>query len=154
MTDDLIVISEDQIDVQDIMRQIRANIARRKGESVSEAEPDPLDVSRELWDTMIGESVNAPQAFDRIPISRYDADIFPHQYAIDWHIPILGPIHAVVRRLINAEVRRYLDVSLRKQTRFNESLLCALRHLVQENHVLRQELDSLRQASACDAAPH
>lgn len=151
MTDDLIVINDDQIDVQDIMRQIRANIARRKGQSAVASDIDPVAVSRELWEDMIGEAARLHQQVDSIPLTRYDSDIVPRHYTIAWRIPILGPIHAIVRRLINAEVRRYLDASLSKQTRFNENMLRAVRQLAQENRCLRAELESLRKGTPPDS---
>ena len=144
MTDDWLVIHDDQIDVEDIMRQIRANLARRKGEPAAESDVDPVAVSQELWTSMIGDTAHFRYGADNIPLTRHDCDIVPRSYLIDWRIPILGPIHSIVRRLINAEVRRYLDASLTKQTRFNESVLHILRQLAQENRNLRQELDELR----------
>jgi hypothetical protein len=140
MPDELIIIQDDQIDVQDIMRQIRANIARRTGVA---PEVDPVAVSDELWINTIG-GAETRGALEQIPLTRHDCDIVPHSYVIDWRNPVLGPPHAMVRRVINAEVRRYVDASLARQTRFNETVLHTLRQLVQENAALRHELDQLR----------
>ncbi len=140
MTDELIIIHDDQIDVQDIMRQIRANIARRTG---TVPEVDPVAVSDELWGNIIGEA-DTRSALEQIPLTRHDCEIVPQNYVIDWRNPVLGPPHAMVRRVINAEIRRYLDASLAKQTRFNETVLRTLRQLVQENATLRREIDQLR----------
>jgi hypothetical protein len=118
MTDDLIVIHDDQIDVQDIMRQIRANIARR---TAMAQELDPVAMSDELWSDTMGEA-ETRSLLEQIPLTRHDCDIVPQNYVIDWRNPVLGP-HAVIRRVINDEVRRYLDASLAKQTRFNETVL-------------------------------
>ena len=148
MTDDLIIIHDDQIDVQDIMRQIRANIARRAGAA---AEVDPEAVSDELWSNTIGEA-ETRSALEQIPLTRHDCDIVPQNYVIDWRNPVLGPPHAVVRRVINAEVRRYLDASLAKQTRFNETVLRTLRQLAQENAALRREIDLLRAQQTGESA--
>jgi hypothetical protein len=139
MSDDLIIIHDDQIDVEEIMRQIRANIAQRKGER----DIDPAAISQELWESTIGDTVRFQQQVGGVPLTHHDCDIVPHDYVIDWRIPILGPIHSIVRRLINAEVRRYLDVSLSKQTRFNRNVLRALHHLAQENRNLRQMVEEL-----------
>ncbi len=149
MADDLIIIHDDQIDVQDIMRQIRANIARRAGVV---PEVDPLAVSDELWSNTIGR-VEPRGMLTQIPLTHRDCDIVPQSYVIDWRNPVLGPPHAVVRRVINAEVRRYLDASLAKQTRFNETVLRTLRQLAQENTVLRQELERLQAQQDGGAAP-
>ena len=152
MADDLIIIRDDQIDVQNIMRQIRANIARRKGEALADDGIDPIALSRDLWEEMIGEAARVRQATDPLPLSHYDCDIVPRNYVIDWHIPVLGPIHSIVRRLINAEMRRYIDASLSKQTRFNETVLSAMRQLAQENYRLRQEIEEMRKGTPPDSA--
>lgn len=144
MTDDLIVIHDDRIDVEEIMQQIRANIARRKGQPI-EPEIDPAIVSQDLWKrTISDDTTRFQQQIGGVSLSRYDCDIVPHDYVIDWRIPILGPINSIVRRIINTEVRRYLDISLSKQTRFNENVLRALRYLAQENQHLRQEIKEMR----------
>ena len=46
MTDELIIIHDDQVDVQDIMRQIRVNIARRTVAKYREAMRIPSSVER------------------------------------------------------------------------------------------------------------
>jgi hypothetical protein len=148
MTDDLIIIHDDQIDVQDIMRQIRSNIARRTGVA---PEVDPAAVSDELWSNTIGEA-EARSSLEQIPLTRHDCDIVPQNYVIDWRNPVLGPPHAVVRRVINAEVRRYLDAALAKQTRFNETVLRTLRQLAQENATLRHEIELLQVQQAGKSA--
>jgi uncharacterized small protein (DUF1192 family) len=50
--------------------------------------------------------------------------------------------------VINAEVRRYLDTSLARQTRFNETVLRMLRQMVQENAALRHEVERLQAQQA------
>ena len=140
MAEDFIIIQDDQIDVQDIMRQIYANIARRTG---SAPEIDPVAVSDALWSNTIGGE-ETRSALEQIPLTRHDCDIVPQNYVIDWRNPVLGPPHAVIRRVVNAEVRRYLDASLAKQTRFNETVLRTLRQLAQENAALRQQVERLQ----------
>jgi len=60
-----------------------------------------------------------------------DCDIVPHYYVIDWRMPILGPINAFIRRLIHAEVKRYLLPALTKQTHFNRQVVQVLDKIVQ-----------------------
>jgi hypothetical protein len=150
MDDDLIVVSDADINVQEIMRQIRANIARRKGDAAEQLEVNPVTVSEELWEDTIGEAARFQEQVGRVGLTRYDCDIVPRNYKIEWIHPILGPVHAVVRRIINAEIRRYLDASLSKQTFFNENVLQALQSLVAENLSLQQELQELRSARDSD----
>ena len=150
MSDDVIEIRDDQIDVQDIMRQIRTNLARRAGETAV----DPAAIRDELWAETIGPAAQFQEGFERVPLTRYDCDIVPRNYVIDWRNPVLGPPNALIRRVINTEVRRFLDTSLAKQTRFNETVLRVLRQLSQENAALRHELAARPAVSpqASDAA--
>jgi len=134
---------------QEIMRRVRARIASSTQEKPIEdgedlADEDPASVAHILWQEMIG-----PQAahIDRDAgeqIRARHCDIVPRDYTIGWRIPILGPIHAMVRRIIHAEIRRYLMPSLEKQSAFNREVMRLLEELVQENERLRQELDALR----------
>jgi hypothetical protein len=49
-------------------------------------------------------------------------------------------LHAIVRRVINAEVRRYLTASLEKQSSLNRRMLQVLKELVAENERLSREV--------------
>src|SRR5690606_41931981 len=100
--------------------------------------PDALPISaRDLREAMLGSDVD--------DMGVEDCEVLPRDYVIDWRIPILGPIHAFVRRIVNAEIRRYLEPGLIRQTRFNRWVLRELQALQQENDALRRELASLRE---------
>jgi hypothetical protein len=144
MSDDWLEISDENINVEEIMRQIRERIARRSGIPPSEEAERPEDVVEALWRERIGD-IEETVFSKRVPIRLHDCDVVPRYYVIDWRIPILGPVHAVVRRIINAEIRRYLLPSLEKQSSFNRKVMRALRDLVQENIHLRQEIGELRE---------
>ena len=83
-------------------------------------------------------------------VSRWlqDCDIVPANYVIDWRVPILGPIHAAVRRVIHAELRRFLLPALEKQSHLNRAVLLALAELCQENARLSSDLEQVRQELA------
>jgi hypothetical protein len=123
------------VDAQAIMRQIRARLAQRQGDTAPEA------AANALWEEMLGEAARQAMSGE-ISIRREECDLVPHNYAIDWRIPILGPIHAVVRRVINAEIQRYLLASLRKQSQLNLQMLRAIKALQIENRQLRAELQA------------
>jgi hypothetical protein len=81
-----------------------------------------------------------------------DCDVVPRNYRIDWRLPILGPIHAWIRRIINSEVRRYLVPALEKQSFLNrktlemlDTLLKRQKALSRTNEHLRQEIERLRE---------
>lgn len=130
---------EDIVNVQEIMQQIRQRIAVREGNVPYEEAGDPTKMVDTLWEEVIG---------DRMALSLPGlraCDIVPRGYVIEWRVPILGPIHAIVRRIINAEIRRYLLPSLEKQSTFNREMRHLLKDLIRENTRLRQEVEELRQ---------
>lgn len=143
MSDDWLEIPDGEIDVAEIMQKIRRRVARREDAKASESE-DPTALAEQLWAEMIGEPVDNSALGKQVAIHQNDCDIVPRNYAIDWRIPILGPIHALVRRVINAEISRYLSRSLQKQSHYNRRVLRALRALAEENARLSREIEELR----------
>ncbi|MDH7474361.1 MAG: hypothetical protein QHJ74_10215 [Anaerolineae bacterium] len=141
MADNWLEIPGENVNVQDIMRQIRRHIAAREGEKAGSVEEEPTSIAASLWGEMIGGQ-SSPGVF---PLSQQECDIVPRGYAIEWRVPLLGPIHAVVRRIINAEIRRYLLPALEKQSTFNRKVRQILKDLIRENALLRQEVKELRQ---------
>ena len=143
MSDDWLEIPDDAIDGGEIMQRIHERIARRTSTSPSEKAESPAAVAEALWKEMIGEPIGESASGSRILIRQRDCDVVPRGYVIDWRTPILGPIHALVRRIINAEIRRYLLPSLEKQSHVNRQMLRVLEGLVEENGRLRQQIEAL-----------
>ncbi len=131
-----------QVDVVKIMQDIRQRLAERNNEGV-----DAAAVAQALRQEMLEDQGSVPGSEIRFALRQRDCDIVPHHYVIDWRIPILGPLHALVRRVINAEIRRYLLPSMKQQSRINQQLRRVVRDLLQENVYLHQELEELRQTS-------
>ncbi|MBN1639712.1 MAG: hypothetical protein JXA09_00660 [Anaerolineae bacterium] len=142
MSDSWFEIGDADTDAGEIARAIRARIAARRGEMPAD-DVDPAEVARQLRQEMIGGPADDSLAGRMAALRPRDCDIVPRQYTIDWRTPILGPIHALVRRIINDEVRRYLEASLEKQSSLNRALLRAVAELVAENEQLRQRIDEL-----------
>jgi hypothetical protein len=143
MSGDWLEISDENIDVEEIMQKIRERIARREGLPTNEQ--DPAVVAADLWKEMIGDPTDDSLEGKLASIRPRDCDIVPRNYTIDWRVPIVGPIHAVVRRVINAEIRRYLAPALERQSTLNRQILQVLRELVQENARLHRELAASRE---------
>lgn len=80
-------------------------------------------------------------ALAALSLGEADCDIVPRDYVIDWQQPLLGPINAQVRRVINGEVRRYLSAALEQQSFVNRQLLAAVQALAVENERLRARVD-------------
>ena len=126
-----------EIDVREIMRQVRARAGSRAHEE--DSREDPVRVTHSLWKEMIAPAVGVMA----VPITPLECDIYPHGYVIDWHIPLLGPVNSIVRRVINQEIHRFLDSALRQQSQLNRRFLDTLTQLAQENAQLRYEVDAL-----------
>jgi hypothetical protein len=141
VSDDWLEIPAEDVDAQEIMEQIRPRVAGRVGTSSYEKDESPVAIADALRQDMIQNATDI-----EIPLQRRDCDIVPRNYVIDWRVPILGPIHALVRRIINAETRRYLSPSLEKQSYLNRQLLRLLNELVAENRRLRREIEELRES--------
>ena len=130
-------IADDQVDVDAVMDEVRRRVAlRQASEQVAEGE-DPEKLARQLYRELVADR----DAMSGLTIE--DCDILPRDYVIDWRIPILGPIHAIVRRVINAEIQRYLQAGLVRQSRYNLQVLQELQRLTQENRGLRDRVTEL-----------
>lgn len=140
-SNDWLEIADEHIDVEKIMGEIRQRLGRQGEIS---ADGTPVQVANDLWKDIIGD-VNAPLLANRIPIRPQDCDIVPRNYKIEWRIPFVGHIHAVIRRIIDNEIRLFLYPSLDKQTRYNRRALWVLRSLMEENMRLRNDLEALRE---------
>lgn len=145
MDENWLEIPNEKIDVAEIKRQVQARLAKRRETSVAVAE-DPAAIARELWLEIIGDPLEEMEQGKSILLTQRDCDIVPRHYVIDWQIPLLGPINALLRRLINAEIRRFLLPSLEKQSFFNRQMLQAMQVLTEENRRLRLELEHLRKS--------
>lgn len=139
MNSEWLEIDDSEIDVQSIMEKIQ-----RKLEQTSKTEDvDVQQTADLLWSEIIGFS-KGPLQTNRLPIRPQDCDIAPTNYKIEWRIPVIGQIHAVVRRIIDNEIRMFLFPSIHKQVRYNRRVLWVLRSLVEENLRLRSDLEELQ----------
>ena len=141
MSDSWLEILDDSIDAADVRHRIRESIAARGDLPPTwDIGEDPIILADRLRKQMID-----PDTEDDLPIREGDCNIVPRNYVIGWRVPIIGPVHAVVRRIINAEIRRYLSSSLEKQSYFNRQMLRVLKGLVEENKRLRHKVEELRE---------
>ena len=140
MSGEWLEIPDPSIDAPEVRDRVRDRMdARRANASASHGGDDPAALAERLRKQMIDSHPG-----DTLPVSEDDCDIVPRNYVIDWRVPILGPVHAWVRRIINAEVRRYLALSLERQSYLNRQFLGVLEGLVEENQRLRQRIEDLR----------
>lgn len=160
-----------------LRHDIREAAARRRAQGELPPDEDLELLQAELWVEVEESSLTSslPVAetadFDRpmppdVSFTLEECEVLPANYQVDWHRPVVGQAHAAVRRQINAEVRRYVDPALARQTRLNYRLTELLQRIVRDHGIaldqlrdqvsqaggLRMELDALRaQASTLKA---
>jgi hypothetical protein len=147
---DWLEINQSDVDAREVARRVWERLSRRDLSQVGE---DPVAVARMLWEETIGPAADGAPAEGRhmdmasadwISTWQNDCDLVPRNYTIDWRTPILGRIHATIRRIVNAEIRRYLMPALEKQSFLNQKVLQMLDDLARENARLREEVERLR----------
>ena len=157
MSADWLEIGQGDVDAQEVARRVRERLSRR--DRSPPGGEDPLAVARALWEERIGPlahgaDVDGAPADGRttgaasagwISTWQDDCDLVPRNYTIDWRMPILGPIHAAIRRIVNAEIRRYLLPALEKQSFLNRKVLQTLDELAREQVLLARENARLRE---------
>lgn len=132
-------IPDPSIGASEIEARIHQRMTARLEASSGVPEGSVQIVAERLRRRMIGDDVEGGLA-----VRERECDIVPRNYAIDWRVPILGPVHAAVRRVINAEIRRYLMPSLERQSYINRRLVGLVSDLIEENENLRREVAELR----------
>jgi O-antigen chain-terminating methyltransferase len=108
-----IEINDNEINTEDIMRQIRENIKMRKGAKDIESISEPMK-----------------KAYKNIPDDlRHNIDYINSnweigtEYRISSHQPIIGRLLIWGRKLVHNEVRRYVDIMIGKQSEFNAHIV-------------------------------
>ncbi|MCL5958817.1 MAG: methyltransferase domain-containing protein, partial [Chloroflexi bacterium] len=135
---DTVQIGADDVDVKALVRQIREQVAQRGVEARAEQQL-LVETQEELWREQ-RESWTVSEPPERVPPpSLEECEVVPGEYAIDWQNPILGPLNAQLRKIINAELRAYVRPMLEKQTHLNYKI----KDLFREVHQLRLDLHKL-----------
>ena len=137
-----IVAAPDEIDIEQLMDEIRRNVAakREAGVYVDNTLPDwpgflrPGDVPFSLDDhmTLLTATARPPLAGD--PISS--------------HRPWVGPWIVAAKKLVRMAVRKYTDGMFLRQAQFNDEAVATLKNLRREVETLRREVDELRAEAA------
>jgi hypothetical protein len=145
MSGDWLEIMDETIDTQAVARRVRERTAEHSHGELDGAATGIVALVDDTWVEMIGAQNIRGQESDGLLIGPDDCDVVPRDYAIGWRTPIIGPIHALVRRIIHAEVRRFVGPALERQSAINRQLLDAVENLVHQNACLREEIQRLRE---------
>lgn len=118
-------IKDEDIDIKNIKRQIRESIINRKKICTF-----PNDVEDIIKRPLLPPCDVPPQ--DEIDLSQHTNYINSNwnmnvEYKISSHRPIIGRLLVWGRKLINNEVRRYVDILIGKQSKFNNDIVSNLK---------------------------
>lgn len=115
---DTFEIHDEEINVEEIMQQIKENIRKRRDDGIKNDQLDAL-IKGDPEESSVSDEKNLVDFI----ISNWD--IRP-EYCISSHRPIIGKALVFGRRMINEEVRRYIDLIVGKQTEFNACVVSLL----------------------------
>lgn len=122
-----IEIKDGEINVEDIMRQIRANIQKRRT-GAGYVDIGNLISEPSGTDSKTNRAGNLKQTLDYIN-ENWDINSDYNSNYIISHRPLIGGLLVQGRRLVHEEVRRYVDVVFDKQTEFNMRVVGILNEL-------------------------
>ncbi len=142
MSNNWLEIPNPDIDRDGLARQVEAGLHQRTTSSNGPKPPEAIAAS--LWQQMIGYERIDTEALAQTKLQLRDCDIVPRHYTIGWQNPILGPIYAFIRNIINGEIRRFLSPSLERQSALNRQMLRMINDLRTENERLQQEIVDLK----------
>jgi len=123
---DTFEIKDDEIDVEDIMRQIRENIKKRRESGAYDDEMEEI-INKPL--SALSDSHTENTDLDTDDNLSHDLEYINSnwdthaEYYISSHRPIIGRYLVRGRQIVHGEVRRYVDLIVGKQTEFNEHIV-------------------------------
>ena len=119
---DTFEIKDDEIDVEDIMRQIRENIKKRRESGAYDDDMEEI-ISKPLSELSDSHAENTDQDTDdnlSDDLEYINSNWDTHaEYYISSHRSIIGKFLIRGRQIVHGEVRRYVDLIVGKQTEFN-----------------------------------
>jgi O-antigen chain-terminating methyltransferase len=130
MRENTIDIGNGEINVEEIMANIRANIRRRQenGELPCTSEiQSPIS-----YHDTTGISGNFDSVKQDLECISSNGDIYNTSYFITSHRPHLGKLLVKGRQLVNGEVRRYVDPMISRQVEFNTTAARILSKISQQ----------------------
>lgn len=134
--DDTFDIKNDDINVEEIMKKIKENIAERKSRGAyTEEDKRLIDMDSEL-STIDTSQLNT----DYLYISK-NWNIENNTYQISSHRTLVGPILIKSRQAVNNEVKRYIDPVILKQNQYNLHLSKYLNNMDDRLESLKTEMN-------------
>ena len=124
--DDIFEIRDDDINIKDIERQISENIIERKKNGVYSKDIEDI-IKQPFLPPVDNRNENMPDIMSDIDYINSNYNVQDIEYKISSHRPIIGRLLIWGRKLVNSEVRRYVDLIIGRQSEFNKRTVSILR---------------------------
>jgi O-antigen chain-terminating methyltransferase len=148
--DQIIEIRDPEIEVEEIMARIRANVARRRAEGAYQEDLDAI--AQEVFSQVVladSEREQANEPGTAQTLAELDTHWMIREQPFVSHVPILGRLIVLVRNLWNwMSTKWYVRPLVQQQVGFNALAVRALRELNAEHQFLAREVHEL--SDICD----
>jgi hypothetical protein len=142
--DDIFEIRDLRVNKDEVIRKLTENLKKHRSQGGYTAKDEsqlyattPVATRRATLDNDLGRLKNSTSVLNL-------------SYEISSHRKVLGPPLVYGRRLINGEVRRYVDPSLSAQSYFNADVVRVLAELSSRGELTDQSLDHLKTSLYAD----
>lgn len=134
---DTFEIKDEEINVEEIMEEIRENIRKRK-------ESDDYKSAEEIEEVFSEVSSSRARSPQESGIINLNCDIRNNSYSISSHRPVLGTFLVEGRKLVHGEVRRYVDPVFQKQSELNSNLAGVLSDVKETANSCSNKMEQLK----------
>lgn len=144
--DQIIEIRDPEIDIEEVMARVRANVARRRMEGAYREDLDAI--AREVRDEVLTTAAAEDRA-DRgslaLTLAELDARWQLQERPFVSDLPVLGWLIVAIRSAWNwMSTKWYVRPLIQQQSEFNGHAVRTLRELIAEQHALADKVQHLK----------
>jgi O-antigen chain-terminating methyltransferase len=144
----IIEIRDPEIDVEEVMARIRANVARRRAEGAYQEDLDTI--ADEVFATVVSarpaDEIKA--GILAVTLSELESHWMIREQPFVSHVPVLGALIVAVRSLWNwMSTKWYVRPLLQQQVLFNALVARAFLEMSTEQQVLAEKMQQFEEAS-------
>jgi len=148
-------INADGVDVREVMRKVRENVAKRKINLLTEEElddltefsfvfpPSPAEIGDELVEVFTSPerkwNLRTSEIFEGFYAESADWNLEP-KYKPTSHRKIVGPFIVAIKKLVHPFIRLYTDYIVYRQARINHNFFKAFENLIRDQGRINQYL--------------
>ena len=143
--DGIIEIRDPDVDVEEVMARVRANVTRRRAEGAYQEDLDAIaqEVRDEMLAAAVGEDGDDRRSL-ALTLAELDARWQLKERPFTSGLPVLGRLIVAVRSAWNwMSTKWYVRPLVEQQTEFNGRAVLTLRELVAEQQALAERVQQL-----------